>query len=59
MRFISRHDRAALIWSYWRGEPAVDAAWSKVADRPEVWPAYFTYLYDRMHSAETVGMFPG
>lgn len=59
MRFISRHDRAALIWSYWQGEPAVDAAWSKVADRPEVWPAYFTYLYDRMHSAETVGMFPG
>ena len=58
MRFISRHDRAALIWSYWQGEPAVDAAWSKVADRPEVWPAYFTYLYDRMHSAETVGMFP-
>ncbi len=59
MRFISRHDRAALIWSYWQGEPAVDAAWSKVADRPEVWPAYFTYLYDRMHSAKTVGMFPG
>ena len=59
MRFISRPDRAALIWSYWQGEPAVGAAWDTVADRPEVWPAYFTYLYDRMHSAETVGMFPG
>lgn len=59
MRFISRHDRAALIWSYWQGEPAVDAAWAKVADRPEVWPAYFAFLYDRMHSAETVGMFAG
>ena len=59
MRFISRHDRAALIWSYWQGAPAVAAAWAKVADRPEVWPAYFDYLYDRMHSAETAGMFPG
>lgn len=58
MRFIARHDRAALIWSYWQGEPDVGAAWARVADRPEVWPAYFSYLYDQMHSAETVGMFP-
>ena len=58
MRFIDRHDRAALIWSYWQGEPAVGAAWARVADRPDVWPAYFSYLYDQMHSADTVGMFP-
>ena len=59
MRFIARHDRAALIWSYWQGEPSVGAAWAKVADRREAWPAYFGFLYDRMHSAETAGMFPG
>ncbi|HEV2527208.1 MAG TPA: hypothetical protein VGT61_01995 [Thermomicrobiales bacterium] len=59
MRFISRPDRAALIWSYWQGEPAVGAAWDQVKDRQDAWPDYFTFLYDRMHSAETVGMFAG
>jgi hypothetical protein len=59
MRFISRPDRAALIWSYWQGEPPVAAAWERVADRPEAWPDYFAFLYDRMHSVDTVGMFEG
>ncbi|MGI8475637.1 MAG: hypothetical protein ACR2OO_04615 [Thermomicrobiales bacterium] len=57
MRFISADDRAVLIWSYWHGEPSVSALWARVADRPEAHPAYFDFLYDRMHSRESLALF--
>lgn len=57
MRFISADDRAALIWSYWWGEPSVDAVWRTVRDTPEKVPDYIAYVYDRMHSIESIAMF--
>ena len=59
MKFISSDDRAALIWSYWQGEPAVETAWNRVKGDRDAWDTYFTYVYDRMHSIETVQMEPG
>ena len=55
MRFIAAPPRAALIWSYWWGEQAVAGAFAGLdgADRS----AFLRYLYGRMHSTRTVGMF--
>lgn len=55
MRFIAAPARAVLIWSYWHGEPAVTAAWSGVDDADR--GAFVDYLYGRLHSTRTVGMF--
>ena len=57
MRFISAHDRAALIWSYWRGAPSVNAAWRHVANDSSLLPAYVEWIYDRMHSPASIAMF--
>lgn len=55
MAFIEAPGRAALIWSYWWGEPTVAGKWSEVADdRRE---DFVRYLYGRMHSNRTVEMF--
>lgn len=56
MRFISALDRATLIWSYWRGEPSVHSVWDRVRNDPDRHPAYFDYVYDRMHSVESIAM---
>ena len=55
MRFIAAPSRAALIWSYWWGERSVAPAWAATpADRRG---DFVHFLYGRMHSNETVGMF--
>jgi hypothetical protein len=55
MRFLSAPARAVLIWSYWWGEAVVTPAYLNVShDRR---PDFLRYLYGRMHSNETVGMF--
>lgn len=59
MRFISAPDRAALIWSYWCGEPSVSAVWTRVRDDPARWPAYVAYVYDQMHSVDSIALFAG
>ena len=55
MSFIAAPARAVLIWSYWWGEPAVAAAWHRVA--PSRRPEFLEFLYGRMHSTVSVGMF--
>jgi len=57
IKFISRSDRAALIWSYWWGARSIGKVWKRVADRPDKWPAYFDYTYDRMHSVASHALF--
>lgn len=57
MKFIAAPERAVLIWSYWWGEPAVAAAFEGVAPGEEA--AFREYLYGRMHSVRSVGMFGG
>lgn len=58
MRFISRHDRAALIWSYWHGAPSVTPVWERVRNTPDRMSAYFDYIYGRMHSPQSIALFP-
>jgi hypothetical protein len=55
MKFIAAPERAVLIWSYWWGEPAVKAAFAGVAAEDAA--AFREYLYGRMHSVKSVGMF--
>lgn len=55
MAFIDPPGRAVLIWSYWWGEPVVAEAWCDVA--PDRRDDFVRYLYGRMHSNRTVGMF--
>lgn len=57
VRFISAADRAVLMWSYWHGEPTVSSAIHAV-EEPQS-RAFVQYLYGRLHSVDTVGMFPG
>jgi hypothetical protein len=56
MAFISAPARAVLIWSYWWGEPVVAGAWAGVP--PAHHPEFLRFLYERMHSTDTVGMLP-
>lgn len=56
IRFIAAPARAVLIWSYWWGQGPVTAAYDAVppARRAE----YLQFLYGRMHSLQTLTMFP-
>jgi hypothetical protein len=55
MRFIGAPQRGALIWSYWWGAPAVTSVYMRVPAERRA--AFLDYLYGRMHSPQTVGMF--
>ena len=57
MRFIAAPSRAALIWSYWFGERAIAPACVDVSEADR--PAFIEFLYGRMHSPQSVGMFDG
>jgi hypothetical protein len=57
IRFISRPDRAALIWSYWQGEPNVAAAWRAATAASIDWRQWTSFVYDRMHSLRSIAMF--
>jgi hypothetical protein len=54
-RFFAAPQRAALIWSYWWGDRAVEPVWQR--QPPERRDDLLRYLYGRMHSVQTVGMF--
>lgn len=54
--FIAAPSRAVLIWSYWWGERTVLPQWVGAAETSEQ-SAFVEYLYGRMHSNRTVGMF--
>lgn len=58
LRFLAAHDRAALIWSYWAGEPALQRAWQGVGPDRARRTSFFDFIYDRMHSVDTVSMLP-
>ncbi len=55
MAFVAAPQRAVLIWSYWWGEPSGAPVLRRTpqVDRARV----LRYLYSRMHSNRTVGMF--
>lgn len=56
MGFISRHDRAALIWSYWKGDPGVRLVWDRFKGSPSQETRYFDWIYNRMHSLKSIQM---
>ena len=55
MRFISEPSRAALIWSYWRGDEGVFPVWARVEreDRKD----FFEYIYHRLHTVQSLQLF--
>ena len=55
MRFIRDPARAALIWSYWRGDQGVFDVWHRVA--PEDRPRFFDYIYGRLHTVQSMQLF--
>ena len=57
MRFISRPDRSALIWSYWQGEPNVATPWNNALSSGADWNEWISFVYDRMHSIRSLEMF--
>lgn len=54
--FISRPDRAALIWSYWKGDPGVRMVWDRFKGSPAEETRYFDWIYQRMHSLKSIQM---
>jgi len=56
IRFVSAPERAVLIWSYWWGEPSVAPAWRAVPKERR--GDFLRFLHGRMHSIESVAMFP-
>jgi homocysteine S-methyltransferase len=55
MGFITAPQRSVLIWSYWWGEACVRPVWQRVPAERRA--DFLHYLYGRMHSPQTVGMF--
>ena len=55
MGFISEPSRAALIWSYWRGDEGVFPVWGRVAREDR--PAFFEYIYNRLHTVQSLQLF--
>lgn len=55
IRFIAAPQRAALIWSYWWGLEAVEPVWRH--QPVERRAGFLRYLYGRMHSPQTIGMY--
>ncbi|MGE3275829.1 MAG: hypothetical protein AB7O67_12005 [Vicinamibacterales bacterium] len=56
MAFINAPARAVLIWSYWWGEHVVAPAWHKAKSAGKK-DEFVRFLYGRMHSNDSVGMF--
>ncbi|WP_301172573.1 hypothetical protein [Brevibacillus nitrificans] len=55
LRFVTHSLRAPFIFSYWRGNEAVNEAYSRLA--PSEHQPFFQFLYKRMLSADTVKQF--
>lgn len=53
--FLTAPERATLMYSYWYGEPAVSEAIE--ATPAERMDEFVAFLYGRLHSTESVGMF--
>lgn len=56
VRFVSAPERAVLIWSYWWGERSVGPVWRAVPRERR--GSFLRFLHGRMHSIDSVAMFP-
>jgi hypothetical protein len=55
MRFVEDPARAALIWSYWRGDQAVERVCRGVEQRNM--PRFFETIYGRLHTPASLQLF--
>ena len=55
IKFIQDPARAALIFSYWRGDEGVFPVWNRVA--PEDRARFFGYIYGRLHTVQSLQLF--
>ena len=55
MCFISDPARAALIWSYWRGDEGVFPIWDRVEKKDRA--RFFAYIYNRLHTVQSMQLF--
>jgi hypothetical protein len=56
MAFIAAQERCALIWSYWHGESSIAPIWQNISEERR--SDFLEFLYGRLHSPQTVAMFP-
>ncbi len=57
VRFINYPLRKPFIYSYWRGYQAVEQAWRPLKQDSSLQNNFFNYLYNHMHSADTILQF--
>lgn len=55
MEFIKDPTRAALIWSYWRGDQAFQNVMSRLTDADM--PRFYEYIYSRLHTPASLALF--
>ena len=55
LRFVGDPSRAALIWSYWRGDQAVSGVMDRV--EPKDLDRYIDYVYGRLHTPGSLQLF--
>lgn len=55
VKFLTAPERAALMYSYWHGEPSVTTTLEAVPD--DRVGEFLTYLYGRLHSVDSLEMF--
>ncbi|GHV27470.1 hypothetical protein FACS18948_4900 [Clostridia bacterium] len=55
MRFIEDPARAALIWSYWRGDQETERVYQRV-EKSDL-PRFYDYIYGRLHTPASMQLF--
>jgi hypothetical protein len=55
LNFVRSPERAALIWSYWRGDQAMENVLNRVSK--EDMPRFFDYIYGRLHTPSSLQLF--
>lgn len=55
LRYMGFPFRKGYMYAYWRGWEAVERKWLSLAKQER--PAFLRYLYENMHSVDTVGQF--
>jgi hypothetical protein len=55
LNFIPDPARAALIWSYWRGDQGVEGVYQRVEKKDM--PRFYDYIYGRLHTVDSLQLF--
>ena len=55
LEFVRDPSRSALIWSYWRGDQAVEGVLNRVSEKDM--PRFCDYIYGRLHTPASLQLF--